>query len=226
MKKKESVVKLLSRRRLAVRRILIASAVYVLITYFVGFGILFPSQSLYMNEELMGTGRTHVIARYTAPEIYKTLQIYFSENEHVTMLSGTHLTYLGWMDAFGVPVDCSKEAPMYAGQWWLYRQDKGYVLYIFGRVDDPEIAYVEVEMQYEAPPPPGGQGSYRLTAHTVSSQRSEWIEKNGRSYFLIRELPEEWPYEFSIYPAVVGYNADGTEVIRLEDIEGASSYYG
>lgn len=221
--KKKGPVKLLSRRRLAVRRILIAAAVYVLITHLTVVGVLFPRQGLYVNEELMGAGHGRVVARDWTPEFYWNMLVYLSENENATMLSGTRLTYLGWMDAFGVPVDCSKEQPVYGGYWYLSRSEKNRrMLYFFGRVDDPEITAVEVQAQYEVYE--DGKAR-RMMAFSAYTPQDEWMEKEGRRYFLIRSWPLEWPYESSMYPVLIGYGENGTEITRMELEEGTYSYF-
>ncbi|MCI9332862.1 MAG: hypothetical protein HFG05_11965, partial [Oscillibacter sp.] len=94
--KKEKREILPSRRRRTVRRVLIAAAAVLLVNRIFLIGLLFPIQALRHIEERAGTGRTAVVCRDWAPEIYKTGLVYLTENENVTMLSAVRLSFYGW----------------------------------------------------------------------------------------------------------------------------------
>ncbi len=83
--------KLRSRRRTALRRMLIVAAAYLVVTCVLGTGVLFPTQIIRENEERHGTGRTSMIAWDWEPEIHRTQMLYLTENEHVTFLIGSYL---------------------------------------------------------------------------------------------------------------------------------------
>ena len=136
--------KLRSRRRTALRRILIAAAAYLIVTCVLGTGVFFPTQIIRQNEERHGTGRTSIVAWDWEPEIHQTQMLYLTGNEHVTFLIGSYRTFLGWMSNFTSAVDCSKEEPLYASQISVStfgRNPKDF-FYYYGRVDDPEIRCV------------------------------------------------------------------------------------
>lgn len=212
-----------SRRRRALRRVLLAAVLLFLVNHLLLTGLLFPIQAIRHNEERLGTGRTAVVCRDWAPEIHRSHLIYLTESENVTLLSGTYLTYLGWMDSFGVPVDCAEAAPIHGGSWNMGRGDKPSLFYVFGRVDDPEIEKVEVQVQYED----WENGEARRTAFAWESPREDWKKKDGRFYFLFQKYPMDWSvYPASIHPVAIGYDADGNEIARAELDQGASTYFG
>lgn len=221
--KKEKRQKLPSRRKRTLRRILIAAAAVLLVNRLLLIGLLFPIQAVRHTEERMGTGRTSVVCREWVPEIHWSQLLYLTENEHVTMLSGAQMSPFGWMDAFGVPLDCSEEAPIYGGWWSIDSNDEQSVYYVFGRIDNPDITYVKVQAQYED----SKTGEVvRRTAFEWGSSREDWAEKDGRRYFLLRKYPMDWgEYPSPIYPVAIGYDASGNEIARAELDEGASSHF-
>ena len=75
--------------------------------------------------------------------------MYLTENKNVTMLSGARLTLCGWMENFGVPLDCTEEEPIHGGWWGMSRQGRDPLFYVFGRVDDPRIDLLTVQVWYE-----------------------------------------------------------------------------
>lgn len=220
MKKKRQY----SRRRQALRYAFRAVITLLLVNHFLLIGLLFPIQAIRQNEEREGTGRTAVVLRDWAPELYWSHLIYLTESENATMLSGAYLTYLGWMGGFGVPVDCSEPAPVYGGWWSLNRQDKPGLFYVFGRIDDPDIAYIKVQVQYED----WTSGEpVRRTAFEWGISRENWAEKDGRYYFLCRKSPMDWSeYSSPVQPVAVGYDKDNREIARTELEQGASSHFG
>ncbi len=217
--------KLVSRRRRALRMAVRAAVILFLVNHFLLTGLLFPFQALRRHEERQGTGRTAVVRRDRAPEVHWSHLIYLTENENVTMLSGAYLTFLGWTDAFGMAVDCSKkDAPLYGGWWSMSREEEPSLFYVFGRVDGPDIARLEVRVLYEdwrdGEPIP-------REAFSWASGREDWMEKDGRYYFLFRRYPVDWggyPSGFSVI--AIGYNGEGNEIVRRELDQGASSSFG
>ena len=216
--------KLPTRRRRASRRIFLALALLLLLNHILLIGLLFPIQAIRQNEERAGTGRTTVVLRDWAPEVHWGHLIYMTESENVTMLSGTYLTYLGWTNGFGVPVDCSEPALIYGGHWNMTSKDGQSLYYAFGRIDDPDISSLNVEAQYEDWTTGAG---IRRTAFVWRSLREDWAEKDGRYYFLFQRYPMDWSmYPFSIELIAIGYDADGNEIARTELDQGASSHFG
>lgn len=213
-----------SRRRQALRYAVRAVIALFLVNHFLLMGLLFPIQAIRRGEERMGTGRTTVVLRDRAPEVHRSHLIYLTESENVTMLSGAYLTILGWTGGFGVPVDCSEAAPIYGGYWSMSREGGQSLYYVFGRIDDPGIAYLKVRVQYED----WTTGAdIRRTAFEWGSSRESWAEKDGRCYFLFRKYPMDWSsYPSPIYPIAIGYDAEGNEIVRTELDQGAFSYFG
>ncbi len=209
-------------KRKALRRVLIAAAALVLINHFLMIGLLFPFQALRRCEERAGTGRTSVVCRERAKEIGWSCLIYLTGNENATMLSNISLGPLGWGEGEGLVLDCSGDAPLHGG-WWSASREERFVLYVFGRVDDADIARLEVRLQYKD----WDAGGERRTALTWMSSREDWMEKEGRRYFLFRTYPPfDWSgYRSAFYLVAIGYDAGGEEIAYVELEQGASSSY-
>lgn len=222
--KKEKREVLPSRRRRTARRVLIAALAVLLVNRVLLIGLLFPIQAIRHNEERLGTDRTAVICRDWVPEIYKTGLVYLTENEKVTLLSGTHLEPYGWMDSFGVPVDCTEEAPIHGGWWAMSREGRDSLFYVFGRVDDPGIDLLTVQVWYED----WASGeSVRRDAFSWGLAREDLLEKDGRYYFLIKNYPVDFgEYTSSLKTTVTGVDLEGNVIAEVELEEGASSFYG
>lgn len=202
MKRKEK--RLPSRRRRTARRVLIAAATLFLVNRVFLVGLLFPIQAVRHCEERENTGRTNLVCREWAPEIYKTGLVYLTENEKVTMLSAVRLSFYGWMEIYGVPLDCTEEAPIHGGWWTLYRKEEPSQFYVFGRIDDPDIDRLNILWTIE------GDGDSDMW---VVSDSGEWMERDGRRYFLCSfGNANAAAYKF---PLVVGCDEAGKEIARI-----------
>ena len=219
MKKKQ----VLNRKRLALRRLVAAAVLMVLINHFFLLGLIFPRQCIWKMEERQGARHTSVVTRDWAPEIHKTHLVYLTENDETTLFGSTYLSLYGWFAGFSVALDCSEEAPLYAGRSYLSRDD-GKVWYFFGRVDDPAIETVEVSLRSEEWNETTRTPSYREIRRLVAE---DFLEKDGRRYFLLRDSGE-WDSGFgsSPRPVAIGYDSAGGEVARVEIEQGISSYFG
>ncbi len=212
------------RNRTAFRRVLIALAALFLVNHFLLTGLLFPIQAIRRCEERAGTGRTAVVRRDWAPEIYKTGLIYLTENETVTMLSGARLTYLGWMNNFGAPLDCTEEAPIHGGWWAMSRQGRDSLFYVFGRVDDPRIDLLTVQVWYEDW---AGFKAVRRNVFSWGLKREDLMEKDGRYYFLLKTRPADFrEYASNLRTTVTGVDLAGNVIAEVELDGGGSSSYG
>lgn len=216
--------KMPSRRRKGLRRALIAATALFLVNRIFLIGLVFPIQAVRHFEERQGTGRTAVVCRDWAPEIYKTGLVYLTENENVTMLSVARLTLYGWMENFGVPVDCSEEAPIHGGWWAMSRQGRDSLFYVFGRVDDPRIDLLTVQVWYEDW---AGFKAVRRNIVSWGLEREDLLEKDGRYYFLLKTRP----VDFGEYPSnprttVTGVDLAGNILAEVELDRGGSSSYG
>lgn len=210
--------KMLSRRRRTARRILIAAAALFLVNRIFLIGLVFPIQAIRHTEERMGTGRTAVVCRESAPEIYRSLLLYLTENENVTMLSGARLTLYGWMDSFGVALDCTEEAPIHGGWWSMSREQGQSLLYVFGRVDDPDIDLLQITARHNDPQQP--------KHFDWSLEREDFIEKDGQFYFLVKKYPVDWrDYPSGVTITVQGIDLEGNILAKVELDQGASSSF-
>lgn len=217
MKRKEK--RLSSRRRRTLRRVLVAAVTLFLVNRIFLVGLLFPIQAVRHCEERAGTGRTAVVYRDWAPEIYKTGLVYLTENEKVTMLSAVRLSLYGWIEVYGVPLDCTVEGPIH-GSWWSFvRLEKAGRFYVFGRVDAPEIAQLEVYFMRPDDP----QGEERIGRvhgnYGVRREDSGWMEKDGQSYFLFEADLVDWnEYPTGLRVVAVGFDED-RDVVAWVDLE-------
>lgn len=211
------------RKRRALKRTAIALALIFCVNYVMHIGLLLPRQAVHQIEERKATGHTRVVAREWTPEIHATHIAYLSQNEKATLFSSAYLTLYGWMAGFGVALDCTEEAPAYAGFSTMYRKDDQAWCF-FGRVDDPAVARVEVSLCATAVDaksrPSTGDEVRRLTD-------VELMEQSGRRYFLEKDSGE-WDNERynQLRPVLMGFDASGNEVLRMEIEQGTASYFG
>ena len=214
--------KTLSRRRRTARRVLIALAALFLVNHVCLIGLLFPIQAIRRNEERQGTGRTAVVCRDWEPNFRWNFLAYLTENENVTMLSGTRLTYLGWMDGFGFPLDCTEEAPMHCGLWTMRVGDR-MRLYVFGRIDGPDIVRLKIQGSWVT----FGDDSDLPTGQTEQEwvlEEGDWLEKDGRRYFLAAARADA-EVSWSVQDfTVIGYDKYYYETARVELEQGMSSF--
>lgn len=216
--------KMSSRKRRTLRRLLIAAAAVFLVNRIFLIGLIFPIQAIRRNEEQAGTGRTAVVCRDWEPKFRRDFLAYLTENEDATMLSGTRLTYLGWIDGFGVPVDCSEPAAVHGGWWAMSSQGRGSLFYVFGRVDDPNIDLLTVQVWYEDW---AGGEPVRRNAFSWGLAREDLLEKDGRYYFLIKNYPVDFgEYTSDLSTTVTGVDLAGNVIAEVELDQGASSSYG
>ena len=223
MKQEKKRTPLPSRKRVALRRIAIAAAVIFCVNFFMHIGLLLPIQAIRQLEEREGARHTSVVTRDWAPEIHKTHLVYLTENDETTLFGSTYLSIYGWFAGFSVALDCTEEAPLYAGRSYMSRDD-GKVWYFFGRVDDPAIETVTVSLCAE---------EYDSESHAYTGREvrrlttAELTEKDGRRYFLLRDSGE-WDNDIgsSPRPVAIGYDSDGNEVARMDIEQGNASYFG
>jgi len=212
-----------TRKRVALRRIAVMAVVLLFVNTILHLGFLLPGQARLTVEERKGTGRTRAVEMNWEPELHLTFLTCLSQNENVTMLSTAYFTYLGWFPGFGNALDCSGEEPLYAGCSYLNRDERA-VWYFFGRIDEPEIQRIEIVLYAE---------EYDSMSHAYAGREVrrvtdvEILEQSGRRYFLARD-DGAWDTERDSgpRPEVVAYDADGTELLRMEIQNWNSSHYG
>lgn len=222
---KKTKVSLPSRRKKALRRILIMAAALFVVNGLQHIGLLLPRQAVCELEQRAGTGHTAVVARDWARPLRKTQLVYLSENEKALMLSDTYFTLYGWMPGFSDEVDCTAEAPLHAG-WRTMGRDGGATLwYFYGRVDDPAVTRVDVMLRKQA----YDEQSRAYPGDVVAEIGTEdFFEKGGYRYFLLRlDDPggDIWERE-SPWVETAALRADGTTA-ALEHLSMYSSamYY-
>lgn len=214
MKRKEK--RLSSRRRRTLRRVLMAAVTLFLVNRIFLVGLLFPIQAVRRCEEREDTGRTNLVCRDWAPEIYKTGLVYLTENENVTMLSAVRLSLYGWIEVYGVPLDCTEEGPIHGGWWTLYRKEEPSQFYVFGRIDDPDIDFLKVTVRHKEEPPEKND-EWQLMGFEWGLPRGDFVEKDGQSYFLLERYPVDWSdYPCGISITALGYDKEGNEIARME----------
>lgn len=223
MKQEKKRTPLPSRKRVALRRIAIAAVVIFCVNFFMHIGLLLPIQSIWQLEEREGARHTSVVTRDWAPEVHRTHLVYLTENDDTTLFGSTYLTIYGWMAGFSVALDCTEEAPLYAGRSYMSRDD-GKVWYFFGRVDDPAIETVAVSLQSEDW---DEETQIFIRREVCRLTTAEFLEKDGRRYFLLRD-GGEWDSDTcsSPRPVVIGYDSAGSEAARVDIEQGNASYFG
>ena len=205
--------KLPSRKRKALGRVAVMAVIVFCVNFFMHIGLLFPIQAIWQLQERGGTGWTRVVTRDWVPELHKTHLVYLTENEEALLLGNTYLTLYGWMAGADAVVDCTEDAPIYAGSTYMNR-DGEWVWYYFGRVDDPAVATVTILLQSEEW---DNDTQTRFRRDIRSLETAEFYEKEGRRYFLLKDNGE-WDYDTcsSPEPVIIGYDSAGEEVARLE----------
>ena len=178
--KKERTRKQKALRRLA---LLLIMMVFASAAGLYGF---FPAQGRLYNEETHHTGRTQLVQRLYDPSIKATKMALFdlTKNKNVTMLHCVRWHPLvGWMDSSAAVIDCSSDAPLYSGSFFLSDNGSEILLFVFGRVDEPSIVSIKISLQ---------KSSYlqeeqreiwtEYKSYTLAAQN--WKVKDGARYFV------------------------------------------
>ena len=221
--RKQKQKRILTRRQSALRAAAVTLAVLLFVNHVMHLGLIFPVQTVWQLEERAGVEHTRVVKRSHTPEIQKTNIAFLSENEEATLFSSCYLTIYGWMANFHVALDCTGDAPVYAGASYMSR-DENRAWYFFGRVDDPAIQRVEISLCSE---------EYDEMSHAYVGEEVHRMagipleEQSGRRYFLVK-YNGEWDREIhsSPRPIVIGYDGDGQELVRMEIDQWISSSFG
>lgn len=223
MKKVTKRIPLRTQKRETLRFLIVVLVLLLLMNHIMHIGVLLPRQAYHKLEERAGTGWTRVVTKDWTPEINKTHIVYLSGDDSATLFGSVSFTLYGWMPHFGVSLDCSKDAPLYAGFSFMNSGDER-VWYFFGRVDDSEIEKVDISLCSEEYDNMShayiGKEVYRIT-------QSELLERGGHRYFFL-QYNGEWDNEsFSTpRPVAIGYGSAGNEVARLEIEEGNYASFG
>lgn len=222
MRSKKTKTPLPARRRRALKHLAIAALTVFLVNTLLHMGLLLPIQAIREVEEREGVhGR--VVTRLRETAIHRTGLVYLTESEDMVFLGNTNFSILGWQPGFGWAVDCTEAAPLHAASASSSRDGRE-VRHFYGRVDDPAIETVEVSLRAITGFDPKGVPVYeerlRLTA-----LRGDFLEQEGRRYFLLRCELEDWPEDSGVYAFVRGLDGQG-RVLAEEGIDGIYSSYG
>ena len=133
------------------------------------------------------------------------------ENENALLMTDTHLGLLGWETERGSAVDCTGDAPLYVGQYDAVYDDRMVNCY-FGRIDDPTIELVELQIRAE----PFDQATPEF--YCLSVEREAFIKQGDHTFFWIMEvLPRTRNPERAYgYPIILAYDAKGNVVIEFD----------
>ena len=95
------------------------------------------------------------------------------------------------------------------------------VLFYYGRVNDPNIARIELLEVHlkDSGIPPGETTEFENIVSTIELPCEEWITKNGRAYFLEKTFPSD---DVTVRNYVLGYDGEGN-IVHQEYI---SNYAG
>lgn len=214
-----------TRRRRALRRLVLAAAVLLLSNH-LGVGLLLPIQAIRQVEERQGAPHGAVLDRLWTPEIHRTHLVYLTASEKAVTIADTYLSVYGWIGGFGWSLDCTTGEPLYAGEMTMYRDEReGTVCCYYGRVDDPTIETVMISVRGELYDETT-KTAYWEEAARLTAEPEDFLERKGYRCFLLSHIITDWPYDSGRHAWATGYDAAGNVVAEFEIQEGTHSYFG
>ena len=228
MKREENAPKrerLYSRPRMVLRRLGIFLIALTAVNHLMQLGFLLPVQAIRQVEERQGAPHGATLARLWTPEIHKTHLVYLRGSQDAVTIADTYLTIYGWMGGFGWTLDCTEEAPLYAGEMTMYRDGgaHGTVCCYYGRVDDPDIARVEISVRGAYYTDGGEQWE---EAANLPVEGEDFLQRDEGRYFLVEDIRADWPYDSGRRAWVIAYDDAGDVVEEFQIEEGTHSYFG
>ena len=178
-----------------------------------------PCMTVRSYEQHVGCGRTEILFRVRDKHTKRLM--YLSANEDAMLLVKPEPSLLGWQGYADV-VDCSGEQPLRGGFEVFYSMNRWrepekthlYVPYAYGRVDDPDIA--EVQITYRVSWRSNANLDYETEAvtRTASTCAGAWKEQDDSRYFLLRIEPETREDVTAVYRGIMvtGLDAEGNVV--------------
>lgn len=209
-----------TRRRRALGCAALALALLLLVQGLLHTGLLLPIQAVRLGEGQEGVRDTRVILRQWEPELYRTSLCYLTASDRALVLSHPHLTVRGWQGGGTALLDCVEDQPLHAKEQVILldagaeaeNRYYGTHHFFYGRVDDPAIETVEIQLKVPPEAAEGGpSGHLTLTAPI--------IEREGRRYFLLdHRLSFVSPVGLGREDCVVGRNGAGEAMatVRIE----------
>ncbi|QNL45322.1 hypothetical protein H8790_04715 [Oscillibacter hominis] len=165
----------LPRRKKALRRTAAALAllVFMILTNLYGF---LPIQALRNQEDLSGVRRTEILRRDYLPQVHPFSLFYLSCNKDVVMLTSMRWNLLGgWYPVYAPVLDCDGSEPVVSGTYGVtYSDSDQYILYVFGCVNNPDIASLQLSVTDLSQDPNG---------ITDTCQITEFLEAEGHRVF-------------------------------------------
>jgi len=210
--------RLSTRKRRALRRVLILLALVIASWALGSYGYL-PSDSLREMEEMQGIGRTEMLRRIWSPATDGwNRMVYLSANENAVMLSGCFWNpFEGWTGSTYSIIDCSaEEVPVHSCVHLESNSGEGEKMTTmvpvrtFGRVDDPAVEVIEMRLWMTR------VGEERRQIAVQRSERKDWLELNGRTYFLMQTDRLEWEGPVFFEPMLRALDANGNVVTEYE----------
>lgn len=220
-------VKYRSRREKAVRRLALLLAL-VLVCLLLGNYNLSPRGGIRASEELVHLGPTEVVYPIGSLGLKGTglSRGYLCANENGMLFALTRFYWAyGWMDYGFAVLDCSGPEGVHGGEYSIYKRREGednWRWFVFGRIDAKGGALLQAEM--------GGYdetGEIWVTADRVDIPRSQWLQRDGHTYFL-QELPQYAAEEGRAYRRVRLTLTDEAGNILYQDLvtQGGSTSLG
>lgn len=227
MKKKK---KLRTRKQRAIRQVLWALLALLVACELCNVGRLLPIQAIWDSEERYGVGYMDLdtVTWMHVPETHLTHLRCLRVNEKVTFLGGTYLTVMGWVENFGIALDCTGEDPIYAARHDMYRREKEHssLWIVFGRVDDPAVTDLQVCIRQQAAWDENGDPTAWEDLGIFTVEADEWFTQAGRRYFLVKR--PEVDFGEDVYPQyfIRGLDVAGETVADMEIQRWTSTSFG
>lgn len=215
--------KLLTRRRRALRCAAAALVLLLLAQSLLHTALLLPIQAVRRSEDRLGVQGTRVIRRQWKPDLHNgTALFYLTANDRAVLLSDTFFGAQGWLPKSASLLDCTGGKPLHAGERIILldageeaeNRYYGTHFFFYGRVDDPAIETVEIQLKMppEAAEEEGVSGGYLSLTASI-------FQRDGRRYFLLdHRLPLLPPGDLARDDRVVGRDGAGNAVtvVRIE----------
>ena len=214
-----------SRPRMVLRRFAVCLIALLAVNHLMQLGFLMPVQAIRQLEERQGAPHGTTLARLWTPEVHRTHLVYLRGSEDAVTIADTYLSIYGWMGGFGWTLDCTTGEPLYAGEMTMYRDGgaHGTVCCYYGRVDDPDIARVEVSVRgaYYA----DGTEQWEEAA-SLPVEGEDFLQRDEGRYFLVEDIQADWPYDSARRAWIIAYDGAGNVVAEFQIDEGTHSYFG
>ena len=217
------MIKQRTRRGRAIWWAAAAAVLLLLANHVFRMGFLLPLQGIRDIEERQGAPHGETLARLWTPEVHATHLVYLRGSEKAVTIADTYLTVYGWMGGFGWTLDCAEDAPLYAGEMTMRQDDQTEtVCCYYGRVDDPEIARVEISVRgaYYAE-----TGELWEEAANLPVEGEDFIVRDEGRYFLAEDVIDDRSHESYHRAWIIAYDEDGNVVAEFQIQEGTHSIY-